>query len=84
MNEAAVVLAGVRKRFGALGDPPLLDGIDLTLARGETFGLIGPAGAGKSVLMKIVCRLVMPDAARSTSPRSRSACSSRTTRSSTS
>ncbi len=62
MNEPAVVLAGVRKRFGVRGDRPLLDGIDLTLGRGETFGLIGPAGAGKSVLMKLVCGLLAPDA----------------------
>jgi phospholipid/cholesterol/gamma-HCH transport system ATP-binding protein len=61
VNEAApaVVLQGVRKRFG---DRALIDGIDLELARGETFGLIGPAGAGKSVLMKLICRLVAPDA----------------------
>src|ERR1700761_6132349 len=62
MNEA-VALDGVRKRFG---DRPLLDGIDLRVARGETFGLIGPAGAGKSVLMKLVCGLVAPDAGQVT------------------
>jgi phospholipid/cholesterol/gamma-HCH transport system ATP-binding protein len=54
-----IALAGVKKAFGAR---PLLDGVELTLARGETFGLIGPAGAGKSVLAKILCRLIAPDA----------------------
>ncbi|HEX6835132.1 MAG TPA: ATP-binding cassette domain-containing protein [Polyangia bacterium] len=54
-----IALDGVSKSFGARR---LLDGIDLSIARGETFGLIGPAGAGKSVLAKIVCRLVAPDA----------------------
>jgi phospholipid/cholesterol/gamma-HCH transport system ATP-binding protein len=54
-----IALAGVTKAFGAR---PLLDCVELTLARGETFGLIGPAGAGKSVLMKLVCGLLAPDA----------------------
>ena len=54
-----ITLEGVAKSFGARR---LLDGIDLAVARGETFGLIGPAGAGKSVLAKILCRLVAPDA----------------------
>ena len=54
-----IALDGVCKSFGTRR---LLDGIDLAIARGETFGLIGPAGAGKSVLAKILCRLVAPDA----------------------
>jgi phospholipid/cholesterol/gamma-HCH transport system ATP-binding protein len=54
-----IALDGVTKRFGAR---TLLDGIALTLGRGETFGLIGPAGAGKSVLAKILCGLIAPDA----------------------
>ena len=54
-----IALDGVSKSFGARR---LLDHVDLAIERGETFGLIGPAGAGKSVLAKIVCRLVAPDA----------------------
>ncbi len=54
-----IALGGVHKAFGARR---LLDGVDLSIARGETFGLIGPAGSGKSVLAKIVCRLIAPDA----------------------
>jgi phospholipid/cholesterol/gamma-HCH transport system ATP-binding protein len=53
-----IALAGVAKAFAARR---LLDGIDLALARGETFGLIGPAATGKSVLAKILCRLIAPD-----------------------
>ncbi|HXU71660.1 MAG TPA: ATP-binding cassette domain-containing protein [Polyangia bacterium] len=52
-------LAGVGKSFGARR---LLDGIELSIGRGETFGLIGTAGSGKSVLAKIVCGLIAPDA----------------------
>ena len=54
-----IALDGVRKAFGARR---LLDGVDLSIARGETFGLIGTAGSGKSVLAKIVCGLIAPDA----------------------
>jgi phospholipid/cholesterol/gamma-HCH transport system ATP-binding protein len=52
-------LAGVRKRFP--GRPPLLEGVDLELPRGAIFGLIGPASAGKSVLLKLICGLLRVD-----------------------
>jgi phospholipid/cholesterol/gamma-HCH transport system ATP-binding protein len=51
-------LAGVHKSFGPV---PLLDGVDLSIGRGETWGLIGPAAGGKSVLLKLLCGLVPPD-----------------------
>ncbi|MCU1282050.1 MAG: transporter related protein [bacterium] len=54
-----IAMAGVAKSFGARR---VLGSIDLSLGAGETFGLIGPAGAGKSVLAKILCRLIAPDA----------------------
>jgi phospholipid/cholesterol/gamma-HCH transport system ATP-binding protein len=54
-----IALDGVHKAFGARR---LLDGVDLANARGETFGLIGTAGSGKSVLAKLVCKLIAPDA----------------------
>ena len=54
-----IALDAVVKSFGARR---LLDGVTLHAGRGETVGIIGPAGAGKSVLAKIVCRLVAPDA----------------------
>jgi phospholipid/cholesterol/gamma-HCH transport system ATP-binding protein len=54
-----IALDGVHKAFGARR---LLDGVDLSIGRGETFGLIGTAGSGKSVLAKIVCQLITPDA----------------------
>ena len=37
-----------------------LDGIDLTVRKGETLGIIGKNGAGKSTLLKIISRITAP------------------------
>lgn len=37
-----------------------LDGVDLTIDRGETFGLLGPNGAGKSTLIDLALGLATP------------------------
>jgi ABC-2 type transport system ATP-binding protein len=39
-------------------------GISLTVSRGETYGLIGPDGAGKSTMMRLLCGLYLPDRGR--------------------
>ncbi|HEX7053021.1 MAG TPA: ATP-binding cassette domain-containing protein [Burkholderiales bacterium] len=39
-----------------------LDGIDLTIARGEAFGLVGANGAGKTTLLRCLLDLASPDA----------------------
>jgi len=41
-----------------------LDGINLSVFRGEVFGLIGPNGAGKSTLLKLVARVLRPTRGR--------------------
>lgn len=53
-----VRLRGVKKAFGAT---KVLDGVDLDVAEGETFVLLGTSGSGKTVLMKHLEGLLRPD-----------------------
>ncbi|MEY3666574.1 MAG: hypothetical protein RL572_114 [Pseudomonadota bacterium] len=45
----------------AYGDRPLLDGVDLTIHKGERIGILGQNGAGKSSFMKLLCGHALPD-----------------------
>jgi ABC-2 type transport system ATP-binding protein len=56
-----VEVEGLVRRFGAI---VAVDGLDLTVSRGETFGLIGPDGAGKTTALRCLLGLVRPDAGR--------------------
>jgi phospholipid/cholesterol/gamma-HCH transport system ATP-binding protein len=51
-------ISGLRKRFGA---KQVLDGVDLEIQTGETVVVLGPSGTGKSVLLKHILGLMMPD-----------------------
>jgi phospholipid/cholesterol/gamma-HCH transport system ATP-binding protein len=42
-------------------DEPVLSGVDLEVRDGEMFGLFGPSGTGKSVLLKTTIGLIIPD-----------------------
>jgi len=53
-----VELRDVRKRLGAT---TALDGVSLRIARGEMFGVIGPDGAGKTTMLRLICGLLRPD-----------------------
>jgi Cu-processing system ATP-binding protein len=54
-----IELRGVHKRYG---DVAAVAGVDLEIAAGEMFGLIGHNGAGKSTLFKMMLGLVPPSA----------------------
>jgi ATP-binding cassette subfamily F protein uup len=58
MPPPLVQLGGIALTFGG---PPLLDGVDLTVAAGERVCLVGRNGSGKSTLLKIVAGAVEPD-----------------------
>jgi ABC-2 type transport system ATP-binding protein len=59
----AVETAALRKTFGAL---VAVDSLDLTIGRGEVFGLLGPNGSGKTTTIRMLCGLVTPSSGRAT------------------
>jgi len=60
-SDEALNLSGVSKHYGQRGHPLLaLNRVDLTVPRGQLFGLIGHNGAGKSTLFKLVLGLITP------------------------
>lgn len=50
--------------FGYDPDRPVLRDVDLTIAAGETFAFVGPTGAGKSTIAKLITRFYDPDEGR--------------------
>jgi D-methionine transport system ATP-binding protein len=58
-------LEGVTKRYrSAAGERVALDAVDLTVGRGQVFGVVGRSGAGKSTLIRTINRLETPDAGK--------------------
>jgi phospholipid/cholesterol/gamma-HCH transport system ATP-binding protein len=54
-----IELRGLRKSFGK---KVVLDGIDLTVAPGESLVVMGGSGSGKSVMIKCILGIIPPDA----------------------
>src|SRR6185503_4503621 len=63
MSEAAVVVRDISRKFG---DTQALDGVSFETKQGELFGLVGPDGAGKTTLFRILTTLIVPDAGTAT------------------
>src|SRR5450631_581567 len=57
-NVPAVAVEALHKSFGS---QKVLNGISLTVKRGETLSVLGRSGTGKSVLLRIVIGLQKPD-----------------------
>lgn len=51
MNDVAIEIAGLHKHYG---NKRAVDGLDLSIERGEVFALLGPNGAGKSTTVEIL------------------------------
>src|SRR5206468_7936780 len=61
-TEARVItLTGLTKRYGRF---TAVDGIDLTVAKGELFGFLGPNGAGKTTTFRMIAGIILPTAGR--------------------
>jgi ABC-2 type transport system ATP-binding protein len=58
MDTPAIQVRGLRVAFGSA---VVLDGLDLTVERGEVFALLGPNGAGKTTTINILTTLGKPD-----------------------
>ena len=61
MNEVIIEARGLKKRYGKT---LAVDGIDLTVRRGEIFGLLGPNGAGKTTTILMLIGLTEADEGR--------------------
>jgi len=57
----AIEASGVTKRYGSVD---ALRGIDVSVGRGEFFGLFGPNGAGKTTMLRILTGQLSPTAGR--------------------
>ncbi len=65
MNESIPKQQGVsvkvRGLWRSFGEQPVLKGLDFEVKRGEIFVVMGPSGSGKSVLLKHIIGLEVPD-----------------------
>jgi len=61
MSDAIVKIEGLTKRFGIVD---AVAGVDLEIARGELFALLGGSGCGKTTLLRMLAGLETPDGGR--------------------
>jgi ABC-2 type transport system ATP-binding protein len=54
---AAITSTGLRRTFG---ENEAVAGVDLAVQPGEIYGFLGPTGAGKSTMVKMLCTLLLP------------------------
>ncbi len=65
MSEPLALVEALVKRFDAKG-PPALDGLDAKILSGRVTGLVGPDGAGKTTLMRLMAGLLAPTSGKLT------------------
>ncbi|MGH8776973.1 MAG: ABC transporter ATP-binding protein [Jiangellaceae bacterium] len=63
MDDTIVTTDRLTKRYG---DRPAVDGVSLTVRRGEVYGFLGPNGAGKTTTLRMLLGLVRPTSGTAT------------------
>ena len=63
MATAEIVARDLKRSFGTT---KAVDGVDLSVERGEIYGFLGPNGAGKSTVTRVLCTLLAPTAGQAT------------------
>lgn len=61
MNDAVITLKGLTKNFAGM-EKPAVAPLDCIVHAGYVTGLVGPDGAGKTTLMRMLAGLLKPDA----------------------
>ena len=61
--EAAIEARGLVRHFGEMR---AVDGLDLTVQRGEMLGLVGPDGAGKTTAIRLLTGVLAPSGGQAT------------------
>jgi ABC-2 type transport system ATP-binding protein len=56
-----ITLSSLTKRYGAF---TAVDGVDLTIRKGELFGFLGPNGAGKTTTFRMIAGIILPTSGR--------------------
>ena len=65
MTQAVATARDVTKRFTGQ-EMPALDGVSIDIEPGKMTGLVGPDGAGKTTLIRILAGLIDPDSGAAT------------------
>ncbi len=60
-DSVALKVETISKSFGTI---KAVDGVSLSLQRGEILGLLGPNGSGKSTSMKLILGVIKPDSGK--------------------
>lgn len=59
MQDVMVSVQSLRKRYGTVD---VVNGLSLSIRKGECYGLLGPNGAGKTTTLRLLLGLIEPDA----------------------
>jgi lipooligosaccharide transport system ATP-binding protein len=59
--DSVISARNLRKSYG---DQLVVDGLNLSIRRGECFGLLGPNGAGKTTTLRLLLGLITPDSGK--------------------